>query len=256
MLLTEFQQQSAVVTLDQLRRGTYVGEGDHPLSDVSLQDILVNGDRAAAHALDLPDGAPALRLRIANAGSNWALRYAVAAHRLLAVALDGADIAPRLADAVVVYPGERVDAVLVPDNATGHSPGHSPGDAPGRRSFAIRIETLNGPAFGTGTLTRSAPAAALPPGLRDALAQAAPGAAAALDVAEGVAGLRAHAAAPRPPAGPGRAVRLRLGGSMRGYRWTINGSRFRAPPAPLTLPRGFEGAGPGATNVWRVQVRP
>ncbi|WP_274911606.1 multicopper oxidase family protein [Streptomyces sp. WZ-12] len=80
--------------------------------DVKYPHYLVNGRVPAAPATYRGKPGRKLRLRIINAGGDTAFRVALGGHRLTVTHTDGYPIAHQPADALLLGPGERYDALV------------------------------------------------------------------------------------------------------------------------------------------------
>eukprot|EP00949_MAST-11_sp_MAST-11-sp1_P001214 g1214.t1 len=223
LLLKEFQSLGAEETLHQLVEGTYEEGGDEPVSDVSIQDILVNGKPISDFKLDIDAAA---RLRFLNGGTNWPFKVSLDGHSLLLVSLDGEDVSPVLVQSVVIYPGERVDVIVYSSTGTG-------GPA-GKRKLSVSTPT--GKAFGSGEiLFRRGPISAE---LREAVAAADD--AWKKETFDPVDSLqffdplvKRAAGLDSVPLTAERRITLVLAGSMKEYVWSLNGTRFEPPTYPV-----------------------
>lgn len=242
LLLSEFQFQTSASALQELVNDTYKSRGDEPHSDIVIDDVLVNGASLDVLTLRIEASGSALRLRLINAGSHWALNISIDSHRLLLLALDGYPVEPLYTDAVIMYPGERADVLLRAN------PAGSPGD-----EFGIQIGTLNGHTFKPGVLSY-ANATVVEVAVADGVQASIP----VVDTANGTVleSLYAHpqiANTSSLPPDVDRVIELSLGGMMQGYEWWINGRRFKVPSSPLTVdPTAHGHVHAHGSNVWEI----
>ena len=193
-----------------------VGEGMmSPLlggaGDVDYPHYLVNGRVPAAPAAFSARPGQRVRLRIVNAGSDTAFRVALGGHRLTVTHSDGFAVRPTTADALVIGMGERYDALVTLGD--GVFPLVASAEGKGGQGLAV-VRTAAG----------SSPAASVRPE----------------ELGRRVVGAADLAPAEQARLGDRRVdVRhdLVLGGSMRDYRWTINGTTFE-DAEPLALSQG------------------
>ncbi len=166
---------------------------------------LVNG-RPTSDPLTLeprPRAGDRIRLRVINAGSDTAYRFAVAGHKMTVTHTDGFPVVPTVVDAFVIGMGERYDVTI--DVQSGVWPIVALAEGKGARAAAV-LRTSDAAASTTPNLEASLPEL---DGvwLRYAMLRAAPGATLS------------------PPASlPKRTVRLT--GGMAAYDWGIDGRRF------------------------------
>jgi FtsP/CotA-like multicopper oxidase with cupredoxin domain len=175
------------------------------VGDVPFQSVLFNGkgkgpggDKSPLHVLEVKKG-ETVRLRLINGSSTYAFRFRIDGHPLTVIATDGMPIRAVTVDDLRIDVGERYD-VLLKANRDG--------------SFWIRAVTLDGSA-GLAVLRYAGaqPREPEPSPVRwgprsldlDQLRSPEP-----VDLAEKSA----------------RDVPLHLGGSMRPFRWSINGQFF------------------------------
>lgn len=207
--------------LAQLRRGGGSGMGgmDHgsmggmggmgegmqsPLlggsGDVRYPHYLVNG-RVPAAPVSL-SGKPGqrVRIRLVNAASDTAFRVALGGHRLTVTHSDGFPVLPAVADALLIGMGERYDVLVT----LGDGAFPLVASAEGKTGQGLALVRT-----GAGTAPR---ADAVPIELSRAVLLGSE--------------LRAAAGSELRRKGLDRTHNLVLGGSMTGYRWTINGKTF------------------------------
>ncbi|MFE7312189.1 multicopper oxidase family protein [Streptomyces sp. NPDC057555] len=84
--------------------------------DVKYPHYLVNGKVPAAPATYRGKPGRRLRLRIINAGGDTAFRVALGGHRLTVTHTDGYPVVHEPADALLIGPGERYDALVTLDD--------------------------------------------------------------------------------------------------------------------------------------------
>jgi FtsP/CotA-like multicopper oxidase with cupredoxin domain len=204
--------------LAQLRRGGGSGMGgmDHgsmggmgegmqsPLlggsGDVVYPHYLING-RVPAAPVSL-SGKPGqrVRIRLVNAASDTAFRVALGAHRLTVTHSDGFPVVPAVTDALMIGMGERYDVLVT----LGDGAFPLVASAEGKTGQGLAVVRT-----GAGSAPR---------------ADAAP-----VELTRTVllgSDLRAAPTAQLSGKGVDRTHDLVLGGSMTGYRWTINGKTF------------------------------
>ena len=182
-----------------------MGEGSQsPLlggaGDVVYPHYLVNGRVPAAPVTLQGKPGQRVRIRLVNAGSDTAFRVALGGHRLTITHSDGFPVVPALTDAVLVGMGERFDGLVTLGD--GAFPLVASAEGKTGQGLAV-VRTAAGPA----------PAA-----------DAAP-----VELTRTVllgSDLRAAPEVQLPRQGVDRTHDLVLGGSMAGYRWTINGKTF------------------------------
>ena len=112
--------------------------------DVRYPFHLVNGRPAKDPATLTAKPGQKLRLRVVNAGSDTAYRFAVAGHRLTVVAADGYPVQPVEADTLVLGMGERYD-VLVTATDGAHAVVALPEGKPDAPALAV-LRVGDGPA--------------------------------------------------------------------------------------------------------------
>jgi FtsP/CotA-like multicopper oxidase with cupredoxin domain len=182
-----------------------MGEGSQsPLlggaGDVIYPHYLVNGRVPAAPVTLQGKPGQRVRIRLVNAGSDTAFRVALGGHRLTITHSDGFRVVPAVTDAVLVGMGERFDVLVTLGD--GAFPLVASAEGKTGQGLAV-VRTAAGPA----------PAA-----------DAAP-----VELTQTVllgSDLRAAPEVQLPRQGVDRTHDLVLGGSMAGYRWTINGKTF------------------------------
>ncbi|MGN6299884.1 MAG: multicopper oxidase family protein, partial [Angustibacter sp.] len=141
-----------------------------------------------------------VRVRLVNAGSDTAFRVALGGHRLTVTHADGFPVRPVAGDAVLLGQGERVDLLVTLGD--GAFPLVASAEGKSGHGLAV-VRTAGG----------SAPTAGMVPTELDGPV---------LTVAD----LTPVASVALPGKRVDRSHDLLLGGSMRGYRWTINGRTF------------------------------
>lgn len=166
--------------------------------DVAYPLYLINGRPPKDPETFTATPGQRVRLRIINAGSDTAFRFAIAGHRLTVTHADGFPVLPIDTDAVLLGMGERIDAIVT--CRSGASPVIARAEGKGGSARAV----LRG---GTGKVRRWEA-----PELEKQL----------LTVAD----LSPTDAAILAPREPDRVHRLELGGNDMTYKWTINGSAY------------------------------
>lgn len=191
-----------------------MGGGSSPLGgdggDIRYPLYVLNGRPPEDPATFDAKPGERLRLRIVNAGSDTAFRFAVGAHALRVTHSDGFPVEPVEGDAILIGMGERYDAIVTLGDS-----GLYPlvALAEGKDAVARAVLRVGGAA--------GRPAVTRPPELDGRLVT--------------VHQLRAAAAVALAPMTPSRTHRLELGGGMMGgYRWTINAKTFdESVPLPV-----------------------
>lgn len=180
--------------------------------DITYPLYLINGKAKTDPQTFQVKKGQRVRLRVINAASDTAFRFAVQDHALQVTHTDGFAVEAAPADAVLVGMGERFDAVL---EVAGDGPYAVVAAAEGKSNLArANLRT------GTG---EAAPPEFLPSNLNGNLVQLA-----ALSGAPG--GRLAEKK-------PDRVHDLRLGGNMQRYSWTING-KTHEDSEPLVVEAG------------------
>jgi FtsP/CotA-like multicopper oxidase with cupredoxin domain len=179
--------------------------GMKDVGDVPFQSVLFNGKgrapgdtKSPLAALEVKKGAT-VRLRLINGSSTYAFRFQIDGHPLTVIATDGMPVRPVTVDDLQLEVGERFDVLLKADQDG---------------AFWIRAVTLDGNE-GLGVLRYA--------GARQAEPEPSP-------VRWGPRSLAIdQLRSPGPVSLPGEGVHetpLRLGGSMKPYRWSINEQFF------------------------------
>ncbi len=177
------------------------------VADLPFESGLINGKGRATGTVNPPftvvsiRRGETLRLRLINASSTFALRFAVDGHPLTVIASDGSAVRPLTVDHLTLGLGERYDVLLK-------------GDQPG--THWIQATTLDGNIFRA--ILRYDGSTRLEPESASGLAPA--------PVARGLMPELLRAPAPVKLADRPGEVRLVLGGSMMPYRWSINGQYY------------------------------
>jgi FtsP/CotA-like multicopper oxidase with cupredoxin domain len=182
------------------------------VGDLPFESGLINGrgrarggKKSPLTAFEVKKG-ETVRFRLINGSSTYALRFQIDGHPLTVIATDGAAVQPVRVDNLLLGVGERYDVLLKADQGGVHW---------------IRAVTLDGNEVRA--VLRYAGAAAAEP-------DAAP-------VRWGGRALTPDALRSREPvrlAAKPREIPLKLGGSMKPYRWDING-QFYPKADPLVL---------------------
>jgi FtsP/CotA-like multicopper oxidase with cupredoxin domain len=184
------------------------------IADIPFQSALINGKGRAAGDVKAPlevvevERGEKLRLRLINGSSTYALRFQVDDHPLTVLATDGAPVKPVRVDNLVLAVGERYDVLLDADRGGAHW---------------VRAVTLDGKEARAVLRYAGAPAEPEAKPLRWGERRLALGDLRSPEPA---------ALAARP-----KEVPIRLGGSMRPYRWGIN-DQFYPKADPITLDKG------------------
>ncbi len=179
--------------------------------DVVYPHYLANGRVPASPQTFSAKPAQRIRLRLINAGSDTAFRVALGGHRLTITHSDGFPVVPATTEALIIGMGERFDVEVTLSD--GVFPLVAAAEGKGGQALAL-IRTGSG----------RPPAASVRPAELDG------------QVLLGTQ-LRASDAARLVEKSVDRRHDLALGGSMRGYRWTINGKTF-SESRPLTISQG------------------
>ncbi|HTU23843.1 MAG TPA: multicopper oxidase domain-containing protein, partial [Pirellulales bacterium] len=186
--------------------------GQPDVGDVPFESILFNGrgrftgdDDAPLAKVSVKRG-EVVRLRLINGSTTYALRFQIDGHRLTVVMADGAPIKPIEVDNLLIHVGERYDVLLTADQSG---------------AAWIRAATLAG-GEGRAVLHYDDTPGAQPP------REPAPWGGNGLKPGD----LRSPS--PVTLAENPQEIRLRLGGSMMPYRWTINDEEYpKAEPIRL-----------------------
>jgi FtsP/CotA-like multicopper oxidase with cupredoxin domain len=203
---------------DQPAPGAAMGRFTSPAlggdaGDVAYALHLINGrppgDRPTFEA---PAGGP-VRLRIINAGSDTAYRFAVGGHRLTVTHTDGFPIEPIEVDAVIIGMGERYDVTVRPSSGTW--PIVAAAEGKGASAVAV-LRTTDSP------VSAAPPVDATPDQLTGQM----------LDYRS----LRATAAA-RMDSKPERTIDVELTGDMKTYQWGMRAAG-REQGAPIEVRQG------------------
>lgn len=179
--------------------------------DVSYPYYLVNGRIPAAPSTFSAKPGQRIRIRIINAAADTAFRVALAGHRMTVTHTDGFPVIPTDVSAILLGMGERYDVVVTA--GAGVFPLVAAAEGKGAVARAL---------LSTGAGTAADPQFRPPE----------------LDGRIGT--VDSFTAAPEVVLNTGRsdvALQARLGGSMMGYTWTINGRTFDET-VPLTVRRG------------------
>jgi FtsP/CotA-like multicopper oxidase with cupredoxin domain len=179
--------------------------------DIAYPHYLVNGRVPSSPVTLRGRRGQRVRLRVVNAGSDTAFRFALGGHRMTVTHTDGFPVQPARTDALLVGMGERYDVLV------------TLGD--GAFPLVALAEGKNGQGLAVvRTSTGSAPPASTRPAQLDGLVLT------AMD-------LVAAESARLPEAAVDRRHDLLLSGSMASYRWTINGATFE-DAEPLEVHQG------------------
>jgi FtsP/CotA-like multicopper oxidase with cupredoxin domain len=180
--------------------------------DVEYPHFLVNGRTADDPVTFSAEPGQRVRLRIVNAGSDTAFRFAIGGHTLTVTHTDGFPVVPVEADALMIGMGERYDVTVT--LRSGAFPLVAAAEGKGDRAFAVvRSSDAVGsvdPVTWIGELDRK--------------------------LVLGV-DLQAAASAALKSVSVDRSHDLRLAGSMMPYSWTINGKSF-PDTDPLRVEQG------------------
>ncbi len=183
------------------------------VGDIPFQSALVNGKGRVAGDTKSPLAVVEVkkgkvRLRLINGSSTYALRFQIDGHPLTVIATDGAPMRPVVVDNLVLGVGERYDVLLEADRAGAHW---------------IRAVTLDGKEAQAVLRYPGASAEPAATPLRWGKRLLAP---------EEMRCREEVALADKP-----KEVSVRLGGSMRPYRWSIN-DQFYPKADPIVLDIG------------------
>ena len=182
--------------------------------DVSYAFHLINGrppeDRTT---LTVPTGGK-VRLRLVNAGSDTAYRFAVGGHRLTITHADGYPVQAVEVDTILLGMGERYDVVIQPKS--GAWPIVALAEGKGQAASAV-LRTSD-------AMISTAPDPAARPGELDGRM---------LTLAD----LKATESIALDTRSPDTTATLELTGSMMGYTWGINGKAF-ADADPILVEQG------------------
>ncbi len=169
--------------------------------DVYYPHYLINGKPKADPAQFTGTPGARVRIRVINAGSDTAFRFAIGGHTLTITHTDGFPVDPVEVDSVLIGMGERYDLQVTLDD--GVFPVVADAEGKQDRAFAL-VRTAAG----------TAPASDVP------VAELGTGRVGT------AAGLSATASVTLHQASPDRVVHLALTGGMEAYDWGINGRRF------------------------------
>jgi FtsP/CotA-like multicopper oxidase with cupredoxin domain len=183
------------------------------VADIPFQSALINGkgrapgEKSSLAVMEVKKGEK-LRLRLINGSSTYALRFQIDGHPLTVIATDGAPVRPVTIDNLVLGVGERYDVLL---------------EASGEGAHWIRVVTLDGKE--ARAILRYAGGRGEPEAtpVRWGEHLLAPGE---------MRSREAVALADKP-----KEISLKLGGSMRPYRWSIN-DQFYPKSDPIILDKG------------------
>jgi len=179
--------------------------------DVQYPHYLVNGRVPTAPDTFTARPGQRVRLRIINAGSDTAFRVALAGHTLTVTHTDGFPVQPQVADSLLVSMGERFDVEVTLGDGVFPLVAAAEGKDGAARAL---VRTASGPA----------PEIGLRPAQLDGKVLQGTSLEAAEDVRLDARDIdRTHD--------------MVLGGSMAGYRWTINGEAF-PDTEPLPVHQG------------------
>ena len=170
--------------------------------DVYYPYYLINGKPVADPTVFSGTPRSRVRIRIINAGSDTAFRFALGRHRLTVTHTDGFPVEPRDVDTLLLGMGERYDVLVT--LADGVFPMVAEAEGKQDRAFAI-VRTGGGSA---------PPADVEVPELARKVGDAS--------------GLTASSDVLLAPSSPARRLTISLTGSMAQYDWGINGRRFDA----------------------------
>jgi FtsP/CotA-like multicopper oxidase with cupredoxin domain len=189
--------------------------GGKDYGDVPFQSGLINGKgrapgeaKSALTTVEVRKG-ETVRLRLINGSSTYAFRFQIDGHLLTVIATDGAPVQPIQVDNLVLAPGERYDVLL---------------KAVQEGARWVRAVTLDGKEALAVLRYAGAPAAEPPP--------------APVRWGERRLALRElHSREPVRLTETPKEITLNLGGSMRPYRWSINGQFYPKSDA-IVLDKG------------------
>lgn len=170
--------------------------------DVKYPYYLINGRTAMDPRVFTGKPGARVRLRIINAGSDTAFRFAAGGHRLTVTHTDGYPVAPTQADALLIGMGERYDALITLQD--GIFPLMALAEGKNQHAMAI---------ISTGSGTSPTPDTAMPEFNGD------------IPMAWD---LTPTDAARLPAKKVDRTIRMSLTGSMAKYDWGIDGRPFNA----------------------------
>jgi FtsP/CotA-like multicopper oxidase with cupredoxin domain len=189
--------------------------GGKDVGDVPFQSGLINGKgrapgdtKGALTTVEVKKGEK-LRLRLINGSSTYAFRFQIDGHPLTVIATDGAPLRPVRVDNLVLGVGERYDVLLEAGRGGAHWVRAVTPD--GHEARAVLRYAGAPPAEPAATAVRWGGRLLTPEDMRSR--------------------------EPVPLAGKPKEVPLRLGGSMRPYRWGIN-DQFYPKADPIVLAKG------------------
>jgi FtsP/CotA-like multicopper oxidase with cupredoxin domain len=166
--------------------------------DVAYPLYLINGRGPSAPETFTAKAGQRVRIRLINAGSDTAFRFAIGGHRLTVTHADGFPVVPIETDAVLLGMGERIDLLVTCKGDA--NPVVARAEGKGKAARAVlragtgSIRSWDIPELGRQLLT-----------------------VAELSPAESVV---------LPPRAPDRTHKLVLGGNDMRYRWTLNGKTY------------------------------
>jgi len=171
--------------------------------DVAYPLHLINGKPPADRPTFMSPVGGRTRLRVINAGSDTAYRFAVGGHRLTVTHSDGFPVLPFDVDTILIGMGERYDVTVSPQS--------------GAWPIVASAEGKNATAVGVLRTT-------------DAAASAAPQSDASLPELDRevlrYADLKPHASVALQNRPVDKTIKLRLTGDMMSYNWSLNDKRF------------------------------
>ena len=179
---------SSMSSMTSKALGGHAGDVDYPL-------YLINGRPPEDPETYRASARQRIRLRIINAGSDTAFRFAIGGHRLTITHSDGFAVEPFETDAVLLGMGERIDATITCQGDV--SPVVARAEGKGKEARAVLRA-------GTGSI-----GSWRVPELTKQLAT--------------IADLTPAAPSVLPSRSPDRTQRMVLDGNEMKYRWTING---------------------------------
>jgi FtsP/CotA-like multicopper oxidase with cupredoxin domain len=182
--------------------------------DVSYPFHLINGRPPEDRSTFVVAPGAKVRLRVINAGSDTAYRFAVGGHRLTVTHTDGYPVQPIEVDTILLGMGERYDVVV--QAKSGAWPIVAVAEGKGQAASAVLRTT-------DATATSAPDLSARPAELDGQM----------LSLAD----LKATEAVALAAADPDMTTALELTGSMAGYTWGINGKAF-ADADPIVVEQG------------------
>lgn len=204
---------------------------EDPESDMAWDDtlLMINGIDASLNVIKV-DEQNRYRFRLINGAFNWALEMSIQGHSLLIIASDGKDCEPQLTKTLVLSPGERYDIVLKRDYISGSNKVPVPSTYKDG-VYIINLKTRNG------HLVKAKLQYENIDGSAKAIQEKEYTPIDKIDISYNSTLLHAHSeTTPLMPSNTMRTIKMKLGGNMKNYEWTINGMKWSLDNLNLYLP--------------------